>query len=166
MACARLGWTSQQLGTHWDTLKMGQPVARSKSRVLAAALGLTLAGVGKVKFGGGFYCGKLQDIFARGLSILLAKCRRGLCQVINGFYMAMRGQYLIPGRPQLAFCAPWLCMPRAGSSVWWFKVKWQASDMSWKASAAQLGQDPRRPRKCVKTEVSPGGGGQHGSRSC
>ncbi|CAE7655339.1 unnamed protein product, partial [Symbiodinium sp. CCMP2456] len=76
-AQSRLGWTSQELGTHWDTLKMG---------------------VGKVKFGGGFYCGRLQDIF-----------------VINGFYMAMRGQYLIPG-----------------SSVWWFKVKWQASDMSWK----------------------------------
>jgi len=76
-AQSRLGWTSQELGTHWDTLKMG---------------------VGKVKFGGGFYCGRLQDIF-----------------VINGFYMAMRGQYLIPG-----------------SSVWWFKVKWQAADMSWK----------------------------------
>ena len=22
---ARLGWTSQELGTHWDTLKMGTP---------------------------------------------------------------------------------------------------------------------------------------------
>ncbi|CAE7037134.1 unnamed protein product [Symbiodinium natans] len=73
----RLGWTSQQLGAHWDTLKMG---------------------VGKVKFGGGFYCGQLRDLF-----------------VINGFYMAMRGQYLIPG-----------------SSVRWFKVKWHACDMSWK----------------------------------
>lgn len=33
----RLGWTSQELGTHWDTLKMGQP-AQKEPRALARAL--------------------------------------------------------------------------------------------------------------------------------
>ncbi|CAE7505849.1 unnamed protein product, partial [Symbiodinium pilosum] len=78
----RLGWTSQQLGTHWDTLEMG---------------------IGKVKFGGGFYCGQLHGLF-----------------VINGFYMAMRQQYVVPG-----------------SSVFWFNVKWPTNGenggkLSWK----------------------------------
>eukprot|EP00435_Cladocopium_sp_Y103_P058587 s740_g20.t1 len=65
----RLGWTSTELGTHWDKLKMG---------------------VGKVKFGGGFYCGSLQGIF-----------------VINGFYMAMRDKYLLRGSSVYWLCIQW-----------------------------------------------------------
>ena len=73
-------------------------------------------------------------------------------KVINGFYMAMRGQYLIPGRlgpglPGPAWSRNRAVLPFAlrgtasfnASSVWWFKVKWQAADMSWKMSWAQWG---------------------------
>lgn len=79
----RLGWTPTELGTHWDTLKMG---------------------VGKVKLGGGFYCGSLRGIF-----------------VINGFYMAMRDKYLLPG-----------------SSVYWLCIQWEPSVLSWKTFREEI----------------------------
>ncbi|CAK0844729.1 unnamed protein product [Prorocentrum cordatum] len=45
---------------------------------------------GKVKFGGGFYCGRIQDLF-----------------VVNGFYMAMRRAYTRPGRSVHWFVVRW-----------------------------------------------------------
>eukprot|EP00913_Durusdinium_trenchii_P022491 g21128.t1 len=57
-AVDRLGWTTRELGARWDELQLGS---------------------GKVKFGGGFYCGCLNGLY-----------------VINGFYMAMRAKYISP----------------------------------------------------------------------
>ena len=76
-ALERLGWTSKELGSRWDSLVLGS---------------------GKVKFGGGFYCGSLNGLY-----------------VINGFYMAMRAKFLLPR-----------------SSVCWYNLSWQSSQLSWK----------------------------------
>ncbi|CAJ1435956.1 unnamed protein product, partial [Effrenium voratum] len=75
-AMKRLGWTSDELGTRWDELK---------------------SGVGKVKFGGGFYCGCLSGLY-----------------IINGFYMAMRDNYFRTGRSVEWFCLEW----RASKMSW------------------------------------------------
>jgi len=56
---AKLGCSMDDLGTKYDSLKKGKDL---------------------IKFGGGFYCGKVDDIF-----------------VINGFYAKMRSQFTIPG---------------------------------------------------------------------
>lgn len=56
---AKLGCTYGELGDKYDKLKKG----------------VTL-----LKFGGGFYCGKVDDIY-----------------VINGFYARMRSQFTVPG---------------------------------------------------------------------
>jgi hypothetical protein len=58
-ACKKLGITTSELGAKWGTLKVGESL---------------------LKFGGGFYAGKVDGIF-----------------VINGFYMAMRGKFTTPG---------------------------------------------------------------------
>eukprot|EP00927_Polykrikos_kofoidii_P021607 TRINITY_DN2039_c0_g1_i3.p1 TRINITY_DN2039_c0_g1~~TRINITY_DN2039_c0_g1_i3.p1 ORF type:complete len:409 (+),score=78.93 TRINITY_DN2039_c0_g1_i3:68-1228(+) len=58
-AADKLGITAKELGAKYDQLKKG----------------VTL-----LKFGGGFYCGKVDDIF-----------------VINGFYMNMRSKFTEPG---------------------------------------------------------------------
>lgn len=68
-AMKRLDWNTEELGAHWDELKLG---------------------VGKVKFGGGFYCGFLKGIY-----------------VINGFYMAMRNKYVIDGSSICWFQLHW-----------------------------------------------------------
>jgi nucleoside diphosphate kinase len=57
--CAKLGCNFDELGAKWGTLKKD---------------------VDLLKFGGGFYCGKVGDIY-----------------VINGFYMGMRGAFTKPG---------------------------------------------------------------------
>jgi len=51
-----------------------------------------------VKFGGGFYCGKLEEKMF----------------VINGFYMAMRGQFT-----------------EKPAKIQWFTVQWDAAQLSW-----------------------------------
>jgi len=58
-AAAKLGVSTQGLGEKWGELKKD---------------------VDLLKFGGGFYCGKIGDIF-----------------VINGFYMSMRSKFTVPG---------------------------------------------------------------------
>jgi hypothetical protein len=75
-ALERLGLDEEQLDDEWTPLRLNE---------------------GKVKFGGGFYCGKIRDLF-----------------VVNGFYMAMRRAYTLPGR-----------------SVQWYVVRWQADDIPW-----------------------------------
>ncbi|KAJ8598241.1 hypothetical protein CTAYLR_005489 [Chrysophaeum taylorii] len=57
-ACAKLGIDGDDLDKKWSTLKRG----------------VTL-----IKFGGGFYCGRVDGLF-----------------VINGFYMSMRGKFTKP----------------------------------------------------------------------
>jgi len=58
-AAEKLGCSTNELGAKWGTLKKD---------------------VNLLKFGGGFYCGKVDDIF-----------------VINGFYMDMRSKFTTPG---------------------------------------------------------------------
>lgn len=67
--CAKLGTDFDGLGEKWSTLKKG----------------VTL-----IKFGGGFYCGKVGDIF-----------------VINGFYMDMRKAFTQPGTSIYYFETQW-----------------------------------------------------------
>jgi nucleoside diphosphate kinase len=75
----------KKFGSSWeDALKSGQ-VYNAMDAV--AKLGITTDelndrwdGSEKLKFGGGFYCGKIGDIF-----------------VINAFYMSMRGKFTSPG---------------------------------------------------------------------
>mmetsp|Transcript_376 Transcript_376/g.843 ORF Transcript_376/g.843 Transcript_376/m.843 type:complete len:434 (+) Transcript_376:80-1381(+) len=55
----KLGCSMDELGDKYDTLKKGKDL---------------------IKFGGGFYCGKVGEIF-----------------VINGFYARMRSQFTVPG---------------------------------------------------------------------
>jgi len=81
-ACARLGLTTQSLGDLWSNAKI-------------------------VKFGGGFYCGRI------------AASNRGSQEdeyvyVINGFYMAMRSMYVEPS-----------------ASIRWMCLEWPESDLSW-----------------------------------
>jgi len=68
-ACAKLGTDFDGLGEKWSTLKKG---------------------VNLLKFGGGFYCGKVGDIF-----------------VINGFYMDMRKAFTTPGTCIYYFETQW-----------------------------------------------------------
>jgi len=56
---AKLGCTMDQVGDKYDSLKKGETL---------------------IKFGGGFYCGKVDGIY-----------------VINGFYARMRAQFTVPG---------------------------------------------------------------------
>lgn len=68
-AMERLDLDEEQLGNKWAPLKLDE---------------------GKVKFGGGFYCGKIDSLF-----------------VINGFYMAMRDAYTRPGKSVQWYVAEW-----------------------------------------------------------
>ena len=77
-------------GLDWDKAVAGGQVYNATEA--CAKLGLDGAGLGRrvgagrrgfdlLKFGGGFYCGKVKGIY-----------------VMNGFYMAMRGAYTEPGK--------------------------------------------------------------------
>jgi len=66
---AKLGISMDDLGNKYDTLKKG---------------------VDLLKFGGGFYCGKVDDIY-----------------VINGFYARMRSQFTVPGTSIYYYQVEW-----------------------------------------------------------
>jgi len=66
---AKLGLTYGELGDRYDQLKKGTTL---------------------LKFGGGFYCGKVDDIF-----------------VINGFYARMRSQFTVPGESIYYYEVQW-----------------------------------------------------------
>lgn len=68
-AMQRLGLTSEDLDAKWTPLRMG---------------------IGKVKLGGGFYCGLIDGLY-----------------VINGFYLAMRKMYTAAGNSVSWFVAEW-----------------------------------------------------------
>jgi hypothetical protein len=69
-ACGKLSLDSQGIATEWKKLTMGKSL---------------------LKFGGGFYCGKLADD----------------CFVINAFYMAMRAMYTTAPARIHHFCVEW-----------------------------------------------------------
>jgi nucleoside diphosphate kinase len=68
-AAAKLGISTQELGAKWGKCQKG---------------------VGLLKFGGGFYVGKIDSIY-----------------VINGFYMDMRGKFTTPGTSIYYFETEW-----------------------------------------------------------
>jgi len=65
----KLGITMDELGNRYDKLKKG---------------------VNMLKFGGGFYCGKIGDVY-----------------VINGFYAKMRSQFTVPGQSIYYYEVEW-----------------------------------------------------------
>ena len=66
---AKLGLSMSELGSEYDKLKKGETM---------------------LKFGGGFYCGKVKDVF-----------------VINGFYASMREQFTKPGTSIYYYQVEW-----------------------------------------------------------
>jgi hypothetical protein len=73
-ACVKMGLTTESLGDLW-----------SKSKL--------------VKFGGGFYCGRIAAEGAEGGGESF--------YVINGFYMAMRSMYVAPSASIRWMCVEW-----------------------------------------------------------
>lgn len=89
----------QAFGESWDSAVASGKVYNAKDA--AEKLGLDADGInsewakltrGKdlLKFGGGFYCGKVKDIF-----------------VMNGFYMSMRAAYCNPGEKIQWYTVSW-----------------------------------------------------------
>jgi hypothetical protein len=86
-------------GEEWDSAVAAGKVYNAKDG--AAKLGLDAEGLNKewsklsrgkdlIKFGGGFYCGKVKDIY-----------------VMNGFYMSMRAAYCNPGEMIRWYTVSW-----------------------------------------------------------
>ena len=67
--CKKLGIDGDGLDAKWATLKRGETL---------------------IKFGGGFYCGKVDGIY-----------------IINGFYMAMRGKFTAPSAAIYYYVVEW-----------------------------------------------------------
>lgn len=68
-AMERGSWTPEEICALWDPLEIG---------------------IGKVKFGGGFYCGKIGNLY-----------------VINGFYLNMQRKYIQAGNSVRYFVVRW-----------------------------------------------------------
>jgi len=100
-----------QFGLEWaDVLKDGKALnakdACTKFEIDADALDKMWAEAKKsknlVKFGGGFYCAKLE------------KEGKGTYYVFNGFFMTMRSTYV-----------------KSGASIYYYVVEWDSKDLSW-----------------------------------
>jgi len=100
-----------QFGLEWeDVLKDGKALnakdACEKFEIDADALDKMWAECKKaknlVKFGGGFYCGKLE------------KEGKGTYYVFNGFFMTMRSTYV-----------------KSGASIYYYVVEWDPKELSW-----------------------------------
>uniref|UniRef100_A0A7S1B8D5 Nucleoside-diphosphate kinase n=1 Tax=Corethron hystrix TaxID=216773 RepID=A0A7S1B8D5_9STRA len=89
----------KMFGEKWDDAVKGGKVYNAKDG--AAKLGTDAAGLNEewsklsrgkdlIKFGGGFYCGKVGDIY-----------------VMNGFYMSMRAAYTNPGEKIIWYTVSW-----------------------------------------------------------
>ncbi|KAL3921631.1 MAG: hypothetical protein SGILL_002650, partial [Bacillariaceae sp.] len=89
----------EAFGEDWDSAVKAGKVYNAKDG--AAKLGLDSEGINKewskltrgknlIKFGGGFYCGKVKDIY-----------------VMNGFYMSMRAAYCNPGEMIRWYTVSW-----------------------------------------------------------
>jgi len=101
----------EKFGKEWDeVLEEGTALnamdACAKFEIDAAALDKMWAEAKKannlVKFGGGFYCGKLEP---EG---------KGTFYVFNGFFMSMRSKFVEPG-----------------ASVYYYVVEWDAAKLPW-----------------------------------
>ncbi|CAD7972246.1 unnamed protein product [Amoebophrya sp. A120] len=90
-ACERLNLTSEELNTIWAKAKKDGKL---------------------VKFGGGFYCGKLENVGVNDSETLY---------VMNGFFMSMRQKFVEPG-----------------SSIYYWIVKWDAKKMPWEDFRGKL----------------------------
>ena len=82
-------------GTYYDeALRSGHVVNAAEAcktlEISEAALGTLWEASKPVKFGGGFYCGKIGELY-----------------VINGFYMAMRAMYVADGARLVWFSVEW-----------------------------------------------------------
>eukprot|EP00440_Ansanella_granifera_P022980 gb/GFBE01024959.1/.p1 GENE.gb/GFBE01024959.1/~~gb/GFBE01024959.1/.p1 ORF type:complete len:432 (+),score=164.41 gb/GFBE01024959.1/:1-1296(+) len=100
-----------QFGLEWaDVLKDGKALnakeACEKFEIDADELDKMWAGAKKagtlVKFGGGFYCAKLE------------KEGKGTYYVFNGFFMTMRSGFV-----------------KEGASIYYYVVEWDSKDLSW-----------------------------------
>lgn len=85
----------KKFGLKWeDALAKGKVFnamdAAKKLGITTDELGAKFSKGEKLKFGGGFYCGQVDDIW-----------------VINGFYMAMRGKFTAPGTEIYYFETQW-----------------------------------------------------------
>mmetsp|Transcript_19987 Transcript_19987/g.23951 ORF Transcript_19987/g.23951 Transcript_19987/m.23951 type:complete len:336 (-) Transcript_19987:137-1144(-) len=67
--CAKLGMDSEQLDKEWGKAKKADKL---------------------VKFGGGFYCGLIKDIY-----------------IFNGFFMSMRSKFVLPGTSIYYYVVEW-----------------------------------------------------------
>jgi nucleoside diphosphate kinase len=101
----------EQFGVEWDdVLKEGKALnakdACEKLEVDADELDKMWGGAKKaknlVKFGGGFYCAKLE------------KEGKGTYYVFNGFFMTMRSGYV-----------------KEGASIYYFVVEWEVKNLAW-----------------------------------
>lgn len=88
-ACTFFGIDSAALNTHWATAK--------KTGQL-------------VKFGGGFYCGKIATVEGKETAY-----------VMNGFFMSMRQNFVDPS-----------------ASIYYFVVTWDSKDLSWEDFRGKL----------------------------
>jgi len=86
---------AKKFGLQWeDALKSGIVYnaldGAKKLGIGTDELGAKFTAAEKLKFGGGFYCGKVGDIF-----------------IINGFYLSMRGKFTAPGTEIYYFETQW-----------------------------------------------------------
>jgi hypothetical protein len=102
----------EKFGLEWDeVLKEGKALnamdACAKFECDATALDSMWAGAKKagalVKFGGGFYCGKLEP-----------EGKGGPWYVFNGFFMSMRSKFVQPG-----------------TSIYYYVVEWESAKLPW-----------------------------------
>lgn len=85
-ACKELGVDASQLNKLWADSKTGGKM---------------------IKFGGGFYCGKIETAGGWG------KPKKEI-YVFNGFFMSMRSAFTAPGK-----------------QIHWYSVEWEPSTLSW-----------------------------------
>jgi nucleoside diphosphate kinase len=125
-ACAKLGTDFDGLGQKWSTLKKG---------------------VNLLKFGGGFYCAKVGDIF-----------------VINGFYMDMRKAFTAPGTSIYYYETQWAAKDLAWGD---FRGKVLGGTDPKTADAGSLRNDIFKNWQSLKLKAVPntGDNGVHASAS-
>jgi len=111
---AKLGCSTDVLGKKYDKLKKG---------------------VDLLKFGGGFYCAKLE------------KDGKGPFYVFNGFFMTMRAGYVKPG-----------------ASIYYYVVEWESAKLPWADFRGKI-LGPTDPADAPSDSLrGRAGGGEEGRR--
>lgn len=77
-------------GLAYNALDAAKKLGNLNAQQMEAEWRKTKGTKDQIKFGGGFYCAKIKDIF-----------------VFNGFFMSMRASYVAPGAKIVAFEANW-----------------------------------------------------------